>query len=142
MTNIENVPSVFNWVEARWKCSIQKLFDDLARVVESDVHIFNEQASKAGVHRTVKFKQICTRQFTVEVKPPQVTKDKTHASFMVSLNGSSIEFSKGALENVVFRAKPYLYTGECLLEINGEPHRLWQVSARAFMDFLFWGTGQ
>ena len=141
MTDIREVRDVLNWVKARSECSIQKLFDDLAKVVKSDVQIFNEYSESMGSSRVMEFSQVCTRQFCVEAKPPQPTPKRTYASVMVSLNGSSIEFYKGDMRNLIFSAKPYLLdTGECLLEVDDKPYRLWQISRKAFEDFFFGGA--
>ena len=141
MTDIREVRDVLNWVKARSECSIQKLFDDLAKVVKSDVQIFNECSESMGSSRVMEFRQVCTRHFCVEAKPLRPTPKRTYANVMVSLNGSSIEFYKGDMRNLIFSAKPYLLdTGECLLEVDDKPYRLWQISRKAFEDFFFGGA--
>ena len=138
--NYRDVPVAFDWVKARSECSVQKLFDDLIKVVKSDIQIFNEHSESTGSSRTMKFSQVCTKQFDVEASPPRSTPDGTFACVMVSLNGSSIEFFRGGMDNKLFSAKPYLLdTGECLLEVEGKPYRIWQISRKAFEGFFFGG---
>ena len=142
VTDIRGVPDVFNWVKARSECSLQKVFDDLVKVVKSDIQSFNEYREREGLSRSIKFNQVCTTQFDVEVLPVTITRprDESFACLMVSLNGSSIEFFQGG--NIVFSARPFLLdTGECLLEVNDKPYRLWQISRMAFEGFFFGGLG-
>ena len=142
---MKEVPNVFNWVKARSECSLQRLFDDLIKVVKSDIQSFNEYSEHKGWSRRVKFNQVCVRQFDVEVKLVVVgqSKDKSFACLMVSLNGSSIEFFRGSIDNMIFSARPFLLdTGECLLEVDDKPYRLWQVSQKAFEDLFFGGLTQ
>ena len=131
----KEVPKTFDWVKARSECDPQKVFTKLGKVIKHDVDRANENpVARSGI----KFDLICDREFVVEVSSGMTGKAVT-----VILEGSSILFLGRGPKDVLFQAKPYLFdTGECLLEVDGKPYRLWQVSQRAFEGFFFGGTGR
>lgn len=126
----------FNWVEARANCSLGNIFQILSEVVDSDVKAMNGlhltnltfSLSSEAMRKIVVIRGRRRLETTVEVK------------VVFELLPDRIKVSQGS--ELVFFAVPSLSEeGECLLDVDGETLRLWQVSRKALESLFFEYTG-
>jgi len=122
----------FNWVAARSQCSLKRVFETLAEIVDSDVKAANElPGRKAQFHVNGGDKKlVVSRDKSVETATPVST-------VVFELFPAEISVRHGR-DTKLFSARPRLNDdGECMLEVDGQALRLWQVSRKALEDLFF-----
>ena len=127
----------FNWVQARSECSVERVFQILAEVVDSDVkaaNALNRRGVTFHVNRDARGKLIVARNrdlggfsdvtiVVFELEPGRI---------VVTRKTANID------DKTLFSAAPSLNEqGQCLLEVAGDQLQLWQVSRRALEDLFF-----
>ena len=134
MTNVENVPAIFNWVKARARCNPKRVFDDLIGVMKSDI----ASAEEDGVDCAVECRPVCERMFEFKAQLPPRGVHTTYILVELDKDIIVIYRDKRTPNQVILEAKPYLSdSGDCLLEIEDKSYRLWQVSRRVLEDLFF-----
>jgi hypothetical protein len=118
-----------NWVKARSECSLKRTFQTLSEVVDSDVKTANGLGLQAvGFHAAFQHNRIIVRR---------EENDDELRSVVFELSSAAIFVREGQSKEM-FSAKPRLSeTGECLLEVDGQLYKLWQISQRALEDLFF-----
>jgi len=126
---VKPVDDAFDWVSARAACSLLSVFQILGERVRTDVDIANRAPGSK-------------RRFRVAIDPLKIVVARTHpaeeaANIVFELCATDVAVRKGASAQL-FRARPALNEdGECLLEVDGQTLRLWQVSRKALEDLMF-----
>lgn len=130
----------FNWVHARSECSLSVVFIVLAEVIDSDVKAataLNRPGATFKLRRDASDKLVVTRERILQGATLNSTvifellADRIRVSRMKERNSEPAPF---------FTAAPNLNRdGECLLDVDGEPNQLWQVSRKALEDLFFGG---
>lgn len=130
---MDSIPTSFDWVAARAKCSLGAVFAALAEVIDSDVKNANALPLRSGVsfmiERPVNRKVIVSRQDGPDFVAGVV--------FELTQQGIAVRVAD-ARQVVLFTAKPsMLADGRCLLEVDGQSLELWQVSQKALESLFF-----
>ncbi|MGH9344855.1 MAG: hypothetical protein ACRD3Y_02300 [Bryobacteraceae bacterium] len=131
-------PESLDWVTARSKCSLAAVFETLMEVLDSDVKSRNAlgaQGVRFLLTRPVGQKLIVVRErdFGGIPETDTVVFELTKAHVAATARNARGDGKP------LFQAKPALNReGDCLLEVNGEELRLWQVS-RLALEGLFFG---
>jgi hypothetical protein len=126
-----------DWVKARSNCSLARIFQTLAEVVDSDVQSVNSLARERvsfHINTQATDKIIVTRD-----REKGVAHDIRTIVFQLT-NFSITATAKGPTGEAtgMFSAVPNLdENGECLLVVSGDPFRLWQVSRKALEELFF-----
>lgn len=117
----------FNWVKARAECSLKQVFFNLGEMVESDVKTANElgvgPVQVLRQHR----KTIVSRGEPAAEGVRAVVFELEAAAITARSNGDLILSGRPRLDE----------QGNCLLEVNGQLYRLWQVCQMALEDLFF-----
>lgn len=117
-----------NWVQARAECSLRRVFETLFEMVESDVETANGLKLGRRFQATYQHKKIIV---TREENDDEVR------SVVFELSAAAIRARAGK-ETELFSGRPRLNeSGECLLEVDGRLHPLWQIRQRALEDLFF-----
>ena len=130
----DTIPAVFDWVKARAECNPERVFDDLIGVIKSDI----ESAEKSGIDCRVACQQISFRSFTFEAAMDP--RGFARGYVLVELDQGIIVAYRERRDPSckVLEAKPHVsLEGDCMLEIDDCPYRLWQVSKMIFEDVFF-----
>ena len=130
------VPATFDWVTARKNCNPTELFQKLRQKIERDIAVRNTQLDEQVYGFS--FNSEKSNKFVAYVNGEGSGRPRASVAFR--LKGSEIRAvdTTEAAETELFVGRPYLLSsGDCTLDIGGEPHALWQVSRRALEDLLF-----
>ncbi len=130
---MDQIPEIFDWVTARAKCSIDRMFALLVETVDSDVKAIKAAGSDGGgfeLNRVSQSKVVVIRNDATGQTIEGVVLEKTR---------NDIQIRKSEIH-----AKPYIVAkvtlgpdGRCRFEVEGETLEPWQVSRRALEDFFF-----
>jgi len=118
-----------DWVTARSVCSLNRVFQTLYEVIDSDVKTANGlRLQGVGFHASFQHKKVVVTREENDDAVRAVVFELTPVSIVVR-EGKSKE---------LFSAKPRLSdTGECMLEVDGQLYQLWQISQKALEDLFF-----
>ena len=124
----------FNWVAARQSCSLAQVFQTLKEVLDSDV----KAAQGLGIlGAEFKINTDATNKIIVG-RSQNCGVAVTGNAVVFELTPTEIRVKDSRTEQHLFSARPSLViVGECLLEIDGQPYQLWQVSRKALEDLFF-----
>jgi hypothetical protein len=136
----ETKPDSFDWVKARSECSIESVFQILKQVVTSNVEsaktIFSKRSDVTFTVTSLDRRFVVTREDSIG----SGVKVGCHVTFALS-NSAEITVTRDAtsVPSVsLFSAKPsFIQNGDCMLEVEGTPLKLWQVSRRALENLFF-----
>jgi hypothetical protein len=133
---MNQVPKTLDWVTARAECSVERLFRLLTETLDTDVKTMQARAPSG------------TRFTLNALGGNKVVVAKVRGFGGGFMDGDNVVFETtplgivartGRADTQLFLAKPSLgLDGECHLEIDGQPHELWQVSRKA-LEALFFG---
>ena len=139
---MSTAPKELNWVAGFANCSIQSLFQDLARLTENDVANANEVARQQApsltfFHRRNGPEIIVTRR---KVGSPDAA-----VAFELSNQSINVKGKKPGVSDHLFALVPaFTEDGECLVRIvdiggddDGRQLRLWQVTRKALEELFF-----
>jgi hypothetical protein len=118
----------FDWVSARYACSLPSIFQILGEVLQADADIANKLP---GLNRS----------FEVTLHPKRIIVSRVSGAnptnVVFELFRADIAVREGP-NQAMFRARPSLnQDGECMLEVDGQPLKLWQVCRKALDDLFF-----
>ncbi len=130
----------FNWVKARSECSLQRIFQTLAEILDSDVKSANDlRRAKVSFHVDTQAtnKIIVSRDRDIGEKNEVKSVVFTLAQFSITVTSKKPNGDPQSVLSVI----PHMNEdGECLLTIQDQPQlqplKLWQVS-RYFLEDLF-----
>jgi hypothetical protein len=130
----------FNWVKARSECSLQRIFQTLAEVVDSDVKSANDLGRpnvSFHIDTQATGKIMVTRDRNMGAKNEVKSVVFALAQFSITVTTKRLSGDPQSVLSVVPNMDE---NGECLLTIQDkaklQPMKLWQVS-RYFLEDLF-----
>jgi hypothetical protein len=130
----------FNWVKARSECSLVPVFAALREVVDSDVKEVNE-LNRPRLRFTLNPEAGSASKFVV-IRQQDMSGFFQAFTVVFELKDDAIVVTardQTGNGKPLFSAKPSLKPdGQCMLDIDGEPCFLWQVSRKA-LEALFFG---
>jgi len=129
------IPKTYDWVSALATCSFDKQFDALLEVIEFDVNAANLLGTSGGrlsfYHDPAKAQKVIVSCDRVVAFDKVIFELATGAIVVTSRDSAGKETKR-------FSAKPtFNVQGECLLNVEGEDLRIWQVSRKALEDLFF-----
>jgi hypothetical protein len=127
----------FDWVTARSKCSLRGAFQILTEVVETNVERANALPDSNYSFESKRLDQRLVVTATLESMLGQ-----GYATVVFHLRDSEIAVTRSlhptARSELAFSAKPcFTAEGDCVLEVDGVPLQLWQVSRKALEPLFF-----
>jgi hypothetical protein len=125
-------PDNFDWVSARFKCSVGSIFEQLKLLITQDVELRNKLRIKKNEEPW--FKVVGTdRSFSVIAEHAELA---IHQTVTFSLNGQDIVVA--SVDGVIFRATVTLNNnGDCKPQIDGQEYDLWQLRKMALEKLFF-----
>ena len=121
----------FNWVRARATCNAPEMFKQLRMRVEDDAKTANQL-----IQRDVKVSASSDLTFSASVPLlDEQTMAEDGVTFRLQNNGV-IEVADPA-GRPLFSATPHLINGDCLLQVDDQYLRVWEVSRRALARLIF-----
>jgi hypothetical protein len=129
----------FDWVKARWQCSLPQIFQVLTEMVQSDVNAVNL------LHRNNVMFTFSTpgTEKVVVTRARDLTGSNEVVSVVFELSANQItarEATKMGPKPPFLTATPTLNeNGECVFDVgeHGPPLKLWQVSRKALENLFF-----
>lgn len=129
---MNDVPTAWDWVEARSKCSVRGMFLQLVERIGSDAKRVNE-LNASGLRAEVTLPsedKVITVMYSDRMAVDGVVVECLEDVIHVKRSGS-----RGA---TLFTARPTIQrTGRCLFEVEGVHLELWQVAERALSALFF-----
>lgn len=123
--------SEFDWVNARAKCSLGLLFEQLKAQVEKDIDA--RQGLSKGPPYYYGFKFISENDMIIAL----IEGHRLHKAVTFRLSHNTIEVMGGD-GKLLFSGTPTLNNdGDCRLRVNGDELELWQFRKKALEDLFF-----
>ncbi len=125
-----------NWVEERANCTLQKMFNHLVGVMESDVQKYNELDDELkGYYGNLKHEQKKCGSIRFVYSTPTVKMGTHRIVKIVNLNKIQVIQSDNILFTV--RIEWNEDTLECDLKIDGKPYSIYQISQKVLGKMMF-----
>ncbi len=125
-------PDDFDWVTARWKCSLEMAFQILSEIVDTNVKKINERP-----HPSATFERRLLNQKLIVIRK----REDEISTVVFELSYPAIQVkrvSPAGAETFLFSTTPSLTEdGDCILEVEGQPLKFWQITKRALYDLFF-----
>jgi len=122
----------FDWVTERSSCSLPKVFKELRLQVEEDVKTRNALRPNNSPY-----------EFSVAENGADVTvllkTKEAHKSVTFNLAEHAIVVRDDKGDQMLEVTLTFTEDGKCRLNVNKEPHELWQVQRMALEDLFFRG---
>ena len=126
----------FDWVTARNKCSVRKVFETLKLQVENDIRIRNESLQSDQTRRYGYSYGIATAVGGFTVFLEGVVGTRHTVIFSITQKGS-ILVSTDEGDAVIEGTPTICDDGKCRLKVNGQERELWHVRKMALEDLFF-----
>lgn len=126
----------FDWVTARSECSLKRVFMILAEVIDSDVKAANElkiQRTQFAVNRDGADKVIVIRSRQMGGEEIDTVTFQLRGDRIVVYPADA----RGPRPPLFSASASLNQDGECFVEVDGQPLKLWQVSRKALEDLFF-----
>jgi hypothetical protein len=121
----------FDWVKARYECSVAALFESLKAQLETDVAERNGMRNGPPFYFGFKVVPNNTRVSVI------VEGSEIYDSVVFQLTNNAIEV-KDNDGNLQFKATPMINDeGECRLNVNGSEKELWHIRKMALENLFF-----
>jgi hypothetical protein len=131
--NPNKKPANFNWIEARSKCSLREMFEQLKLGIREDVERFNGSLAPDDTNKFT----VVEDAKTMKVLSGDGFKDDSSVVFV--LKGNVIRVGSVEKNQILFDVKIGLNDdGDCKFSIDGKEFDSWQIRRKALEDLLFW----